>query len=273
MNEHSKNTYEIQLPGSNRTTTEIGIRSNSRSPLTYQLNQPDFLGEMTETVWLLWHNENKTATYDNPCGGAMDKDWIQSPYPGPVKVKNLLYPYDEQDLVKSELYFNENGQEPTRGCLPKITLEPFGFRAYVPIDIWLPGPPAMTKFSPGHDHRLLTVPGAQNETTFDITFEYDQEMDCGSIDNNLTLNFTGIPGATAPTFRGNGVCSNNVDQTVSDDLSAVAPSAWSYTRTIQNAGDGLYEFMVGRNAATYPAARTTGVSAQVILVLVFPLAR
>lgn len=59
----------------------------------------------------------------------------------------------------------------------KITLTPFSFRAYVPEDVWYPPPPTMTKFSPGHDARLLTIEGASNETSFDIYFEYDQPMD------------------------------------------------------------------------------------------------
>ena len=58
-----------------------------------------------------------------------------------------------------------------------ITLKPYSFGAYVPVDVWYPPPPTMTHFSPGHDARLLTIPGAANETSFDISFEYDREMD------------------------------------------------------------------------------------------------
>lgn len=70
----------------------------------------------------------------------------------------------------------------------KITLTPFSFRAYVPEDVWYPPPPTMTKFSPGHDARLLTIEGASNETSFDIYFEYDQPMDwCVSFRSSLHL--------------------------------------------------------------------------------------
>lgn len=75
------------------------------------------------------------------------------------------------ELGQSDPSFERTLQlELTPSCfsLPEITLEPFGFRAYVPEDIWLIGPPVLTGFSPGHDARLLTIPGSANETSFEI---------------------------------------------------------------------------------------------------------
>jgi len=69
---------------------------------------------MTEKVWLLWHNENKTATYSADCGDENDPNWIRSPYPGPVTVKNLFYPYDTQDLKPSKLSFFLDNKAPFR---------------------------------------------------------------------------------------------------------------------------------------------------------------
>lgn len=125
---------------------------------------------------MLWHNENKTTKYEFPCGGENDQ-WIRSPFPAPVTVKNLFYPYDSVPLEASTWSFNQNGEAPYRGCMGSIELKPYSFGAYVPEDVWYPPPPTMTHFSPGHDARLLTIPGAANETTFDISFEYDREMD------------------------------------------------------------------------------------------------
>ncbi|KAL7416221.1 putative alpha-1,3-glucan synthase [Mrakia frigida] len=264
VNLHSSQTYFIQFPGSGTAQTEIGLRSNSRSTLTSQLNTEQFLGEMTEDVWLLWHNENRTTTYAAACGDGDDPDWIQSPYPGPVTVKNLFYPYETLDLVKSLLYFNLDGQEPTRACLPEITLEPFGFRAYVPEDIWLIGPPVLTGFSPGHDARLLTIPGSANETSFEIALEYDQEMDCESVTANLRLNYFG-PGTTTPSFEGTtGTCIRLENQTPPAELSGVPPSGWRYTRTIQNAPDGVYEILAG-NSSTFPSGGFTGADAHLLV--------
>lgn len=45
----SSQTYEILFPGSNLTTTEIGLRSQSRGPLTNQATTSEFLGEMGES--------------------------------------------------------------------------------------------------------------------------------------------------------------------------------------------------------------------------------
>lgn len=114
LSNHSVSTYQVQFPGSNITTTEIGLRSQSREPLTRQSNSDEFLGQMDTSVWFLWHNENKTVDYEWTCGGE-DDQWIRSPYPAPVTVKNLFYPYESIELQNSTWSFNQNDEPPWRG--------------------------------------------------------------------------------------------------------------------------------------------------------------
>lgn len=78
----------------------------------------------------LWHNENKTFTYDFVCGGEND-EWIRSPYAAPVTVKNLFYPYDTVPLENSTWSFNQNDEAPYRGwCVlaPPCSLSAFAAR-------------------------------------------------------------------------------------------------------------------------------------------------
>jgi hypothetical protein len=89
-----------------------------------------------QELWFVWHNENRTVTYNNECGGANDGDWIRSPYPAGTTVKNLLYPYDEYTLDNSTLAKYANNKPPYMGCLRGIELPRFGFKVFVPDDLW-----------------------------------------------------------------------------------------------------------------------------------------
>lgn len=136
----------------------VGVRSQSRSPLSLQQNKAEFLTEMTEVcgvfssrvspcgqtsfsaetvlshiqeMWFVWHNENTTITYNNPCGGQNDGNWIRSPYPSGTTVKNLLYPYDTYTLEDSTMSKYANNQAPYVGCLRGIELPRFG------LSFWL----------------------------------------------------------------------------------------------------------------------------------------
>lgn len=94
----------------------VGLRSHFRDALDSQKNQDEFLGEMETPVWFLWHNENKTTTYTFDCAKAGENDrWIRSPFPSPVTVRNLLYPYDTVDLSNSQVSFFGDNKTPFRG--------------------------------------------------------------------------------------------------------------------------------------------------------------
>jgi alpha-1,3-glucan synthase len=61
----------------------------------------------------------------------------------------------------------------------------WGFKAFVPKDKFVQPSPYITRFSPGHDARL--VPQGTSGETIRIGFEFSQEMDCADITNSLTI--------------------------------------------------------------------------------------
>jgi alpha-1,3-glucan synthase len=60
-------TYHYQLPGSNVTTTEMG--HVARQPIRAPIAQ-NFTGALSDEVWLMYTNENKTVQYTFDCQGS-----------------------------------------------------------------------------------------------------------------------------------------------------------------------------------------------------------
>lgn len=226
-------TYEIQRPGSNGTATEMGLYSLSRSGIA---NVQTLSGNKTDQIWLLYTNENTTQTYTYDCNSSL---WISSPYTSGTVVRNLFAPFETYTLEESlSPYFND-GNAPYFGCLGSISFEPYGFKALVPQADWVAPRPALTKFSPGHDYRILS-----NSTSVSVTLEYNVEMDCDSVTNSLTLNMTSSGQGGTPTVS-NVQCTTmtNADPVV---LSGDTPSAWSWTATIQNFPDGILQLILDK---------------------------
>ena len=106
-----------------------------------------------------------------------------APFPGGIVVKNLISPYEEielQDGPGKKLFIDKS--EEANGCLGKLTLDHWGFKAFVPKAAWKPLPPMLTGFLPGHDARLLSA------STVDIELHFSQELDCDLVTKNLVVN-------------------------------------------------------------------------------------
>lgn len=240
-------TYFIQRPGSNGTETEMGLWSVSRAP---NPSVQKLSGNANE-VWFLYTNENQTKTWENDCKG---KQWISTPYQSQSVVRNLFYPYENYTLEDSGQSYYNNSKTPWFGCLPKVTMEPYSFKALVPLDQWVPPPPMLTKFSPGHDARLQAESGDANATTVDITLEYNTPMDCDSITKAITLTMVG--NGVAPTIT-NAKC-NTLTNVPPPLIPGVSVSQYSWTATLANFPDGILEIVI-TNAVTQ-GGTSTGVS-------------
>ncbi|CCO34588.1 alpha-1,3-glucan synthase [Rhizoctonia solani AG-1 IB] len=174
-------TSYIQLPGSNRTQTEIGWWSVSRSPLPgLQAN----FNSTVNNIWMIFTNMNVTQTYAYDCNSDL---WVSTPWVGGTTIRNLFYPFEIYNLDNSQSSFNGNGAAPWVGCLPGITLQPYSFKAFVPVANWVPPPAMLTRFTPGHDTRLHVESGDANATTIDISIEFNTEMVCTSVTNGITF--------------------------------------------------------------------------------------
>ncbi|WVW86411.1 hypothetical protein I302_108457 [Kwoniella bestiolae CBS 10118] len=245
-------TNFIQLPGSNQTQTELGMWTVTRAPLPHQQGTGSFTtnGTLEQAVWLIYTNENYTKTYEFDC---KSDGWISSPFQSGNTVRNLLYPFETHVLQDSLDPFYANNEAPWRGCLPQITLQPFEYKAFVPVDQWKQPPPSLTKFSPGHDYRAATTNGGN----FDISIEFDTEMDCDSLRRAMSLTqSTGGNSATPSLSQGTCATIDEADRET-PYLVSVAPGSWRWTGQIENAVDGIYQITVG-NVTTQQNGLSTG---------------
>ncbi|KAF8964043.1 modular protein with glycoside hydrolase family 13 and glycosyltransferase family 5 domains [Flammula alnicola] len=241
-------TYYIERPGSNGTGTEMGLWSVSRSALKpYQTVG----GTFQDVVWMLYTNENTTQTYTFNC--KQDK-WISAPFPSGTTVRNLFAPYENYTLQDSLSAVNNNGQAPWIGCLPSVSMDPFSFKAFVPLDQWTAPPPAITRFTPGHDARLLALPGDANATTVDISFEFNTPMVCEGITQSISFNMSSSGKGGSPSV-GNVKCGAVQSQNTSS-LSGVTFSTYAWSATLSNFPDGVLTITVNNPASA--AGNSTG---------------
>lgn len=242
-------TRYIDFPGSNGTATEIGMWSVARAPLSQQQGSGLFTanGTINQVVWLVYTNENATTTLTHDCG---QDGWMVTPYQGNTVVRNQVWPYENITLQNSRNPFYADGNAPYTGCLPTIDLQPFDYKVFVPQSQWVQPPPMMTLFTPGHDARVLYTGG----TTVDITIEYDQEMNCDSLRQAMSINYSGTGGT--PTLS-QGTC-QTIGTQARPNIVGVAPSYWRWTGQIQNAGEGIYEIVIKQVSAQNGGVQTTG---------------
>jgi alpha-1,3-glucan synthase len=243
-------TYQIQRPGSNGTATEMGLWTVSRAAIatTQTLN-----GTYNDQVWLLYMNENSTTTYSYDC---MEALWISSPYESGIVIQNLFAPYEQYTLTDSQSSYYNNGTAPWQGCLPNITMDPFGFKAFVPVNEWVPPPPQLTKFIPGHDARIQAEAGDANATTLDITLEFNVAMSCDGVTNALTFNMSSSGKGGIPTIQQSSIQCGTVNNPDPPMITAAGTSAWSWSATLQDMPDGILSISLNNPPAATGNAST-----------------
>jgi alpha-1,3-glucan synthase len=231
-------THRIQLPGSNETQTEVGLWTVERGPLAFQNSSNGFAVGQEQRVWLLYTNENYTKPYGSDC---TQDGWISTPYSYPMTLQNLFWPYDTHTLEASlDNYYNSTTSTTVRGCLRNVDMKAFEFKALVPQANWVQAAPVLTRFTPGHDARVVS----DDSNTINIRLEFDQPMDCDSVTNAITIDGKFASGMT-PTVRANANGCQSFTPTEQPELIGVAPSAWYWEGTIQNAPDGIYDITIG----------------------------
>ncbi|KAF8163338.1 modular protein with glycoside hydrolase family 13 and glycosyltransferase family 5 domains [Crassisporium funariophilum] len=241
-------TYRIERPGSNGTTTEMGMWTVYRSALEgYQTVG----GTFQDQVWMLYTNENVTKTYTFNC---KELNWIASPFVSGTQVRNLFPPYEIYDLELSLSAFHNDSRAPFYGCLPSVTMDPYGFKALVPVAQWTSPRPFVTKFTPGHDQRLLANPGDANATTVDIAFEFNVPMNCEGVTAAISLNMSSSGKGGTPTI-------NNVQCAAvqNADMSRISGSAWSWSATLRNFPDGVLTITINNAPAGTGNATTAAI--------------
>lgn len=220
----NKWTYNIQLPGSNKTETEMGLWTSERFAITSQQ-----LGGAPNVMFMIM-NENVTTTYNGNCNSAspMNTSWVSG-----TTLRNLIYPFDRFDTVPTR----SNMGDGFRGCIEEVIMPPFGFKALVPISQWVGPLPQITRFLPGHDARIQAEEGQANATTVEIQIEFNMEMSCDSVTQSIKLTMASSGHGAAPTISQHS-CATLPTQPPSE-MVGVEPSLWSWRGTLTNFPDGV----------------------------------
>ncbi|THH19634.1 hypothetical protein EUX98_g8731 [Antrodiella citrinella] len=228
-------THFIQRPGSNETQTEMGLWSITCASIP---NVQTLSGNHTNQMWMLFSNENSTTTWAFDC---TSPDWIPSPYPAPVTVRNLFSPYETymlQDLLSS---YNNDSKAPFFGRLPAVTLDLFDFKALVP-ETKLAPLPTITKFLHGHNARIQAESGDANATSLDITLEFNVPMDCASVTAAISFNMSSSGHGGSPSI-GTPKC-GNVTNPGPASVTNADISQFSWSTTLTNVSDGILTITV-----------------------------
>ena len=246
-------TSWIQLPGSNGTGTEIGMWGAYRAPYKFQVepqnnewgfqtaaNSSTDDGTILDRVFLLYTNENYTRTHTYDCSDPNMA--IRVPFPvtsAGATVQNLVYPYESVPVQATTQSFYNNGQGPYFGCIPSIDMKPYDYKVFVQQSRWVQQPPTITRFTPGHDARIV-----RTGDTIDITVEFDHEMNCASMNGAISIaQYAGVSGAN-PTIA-TGTCAPiPTNEQPIPGVTGAGPSAWRYTSQITGAADGIYDIRI-----------------------------
>ncbi|KAK0793196.1 hypothetical protein LTR02_014660 [Friedmanniomyces endolithicus] len=232
----SKNVFSYTLPGSFGVATETGLYSVLRGRME---NVQDFSNEGmfgNQGVWLLYTNYNGSTTYTADCAGP---DAIIAPYGPNITVKNLFYPFDEWALGTSAVQLGIEGSHDMNGCLPQINMTHYGWKAFVPVGNWTAPSPVITKFSPGHDARILSNTSANQPSSVDIEVRFSSLMDCQSFQNALSVNSSTESGQQASISSGSVECLT-IDPEYEAYYYGPSPSVWKASLTLNNVYDGIH---------------------------------
>jgi len=240
-------TEDIYLPGSGDVPTETGIWSAVRSGVK---GVQDFTGtgQENQPIWLVYMNSNISQEYVFDCSSNLtgrDTKALVSPFTTNTTVKNLLYPYDEWMLEDSPFMLGEYLQDSAgrSGCLPRMNMTEYGFKAFVPKERWLKPSPRLTRFLPGHDFRY-TANAARGETeSIQIQLHFSDEMDCDQVARAMSFKSTTEEGITAKLDNSTVSC-QSVEPTDISHLNGIVPTTWIFSANVTDVAHGIHTISV-----------------------------
>ncbi|KKY23936.1 putative alpha-glucan synthase [Phaeomoniella chlamydospora] len=249
----SNQTRDILYPGSEGTATETGMWSVLRSQYD-SIQDLSGSGHGNQSVWLVYQNDNSTITYEFDC---TDNDTaLIAPFATGTVVKNLFYPYDELTLKSSSVKLNIGGSEDYNGCLDSLTLEPYGFAAYVPESEFQRPRPMITSFSPGHDARIQSTVGISESETVEIEIEFSEEMDCDSVTDSISLTSRTDANSVPTVNRGSTECTTLTS--TSQTLNGQIMPKWKWSATLDGVYNGIHRLTVN-NATSATGSWTNAI--------------
>ncbi|UZJ55651.1 hypothetical protein CBS101457_004971 [Exobasidium rhododendri] len=245
-------TRDLYYPGSSGLATETGMWSVMRSGVP---NVQNFTvdGPGNTPVWLVYSNDNVTTDYTFDCSDATPSPQttaLLAPFDGGSTLQNLLYPYDIIQLENSTQFLGLNGSTNATGCLSSMTLDAYGYKAYVPIEYYVAPLPVITRFMVnndplnGHDARLLSNTSDGESDTVSIQLYFSAAVDCDAVTESISLSSTTLTNRVPLLDTASVVCSTDVP--VPDVvMQSMIPSVWSWSAQLNNVDDGTHEVTVG----------------------------
>lgn len=238
----SKMTRNILLPGSSGVPTEIGLWSRYRGQFPGYQNLSTAGGKGDQPVWLVYQNDNTTINYQFDCSGNSSQALI-APFDAGTQVINLFFPYEEYTLTNSSTKLGFDGSENFNGCLDQLEMEAWGFKALVPKSSFAGAGPVITKFLPGHDHRLKSNVSPDKSEDVSIELHFSTAMDCASLASGLTFASTTESGQTA-MLRNSTVSCSTVQETYLTPWVGSIPTMWVFKANITNVYNGIHSLTV-----------------------------
>ncbi|KZN91053.1 Cell wall alpha-1,3-glucan synthase PcAgsD [Penicillium chrysogenum] len=228
----SQLTKDLYLPGSDTTPTVTGLWSVLRSYFPgVQTNEI----RANETLWLVYQNGNETETYGGNCSDKNSS--LLAPFDSGTKLRNLFYPYDELTLEDGPA-----NSENSYGCVRKMELLPWEYRAYVKTTHFVEPGPTVTDFFPGHDARLIYTDDSGE--TVSVQLGYSTEMDCDSITKAVSLNSKTEKNITAELDTSSVNCTKVPPRTSRHNYIGEVPTVWTWSASLKNVHHGIHQLTV-----------------------------
>jgi alpha-1,3-glucan synthase len=240
----STRIYDIYLPGSGGLPSPHGIWSVYRGRSAAVQNFTG-TGHGNLPVWLLFHNENRTVTYNFDCSSlnsTSQNGSLISAFSQGTTVKNLFYPYDVYTLDGSAFSYSLEGSDEAGGCIPEITFRPWEYKAFVPIAEWQQPKPVITWVFPTHDQRILSSVAYDQTESIQIEIGFSTTMNCDSVADSLQIESTTHMGVTATLNRSSVVCEYTYHER--EGLVGEIPTTFFFRAELNDVANGVHTFTV-----------------------------
>ncbi|KAI5793286.1 hypothetical protein EDC01DRAFT_690858 [Geopyxis carbonaria] len=240
-------TENFYLPGSNHTPTETGIWSISRGPWE---KRQDFTGNAkgNQMVWLVFTNQNSSKEFEFDCSDT--EKGLYAPYQKGTVMQNLFFPYDEYTLGGSSKTIWVDSVKKKRGCLEKMFMPAWGFKALVPKEDFVANKPSITKFTPGHDARILSKVPSGKPQLLDISITFTEDMDCQGLKSAISFSSTTEKPNEKISIK-SWMCKQIPESNRDLPRLVGAPQGtWKFTATLENVYDGIHTLTVQNATAS-----------------------
>jgi alpha-1,3-glucan synthase len=247
----SNQTHIVQHHDSGNSTTETGIWSVLRSEFKGAQDLSSAAVRGNQSVWLVYHNDNKTVTYNFDCSSS--KKGLIAAFGEGTRVKNLFFPHEEITLgtSPSSTGLTTPGHN---GCIEELTMKAYEFKAYVPKDKFVGPPPMITRFLPGHDARVLSNEAAGKQDSIEFEIGFSAKMNCDRLTASIKINST-TEDRRRPTIQSDSVQCSSLSTSDQPSFVAGFPTIWTWKAKLVHVSNGVHSITVfnatGADNATF----------------------